>query len=204
MIALGSVLDSLRPDGLAVATLVIALIFRRDVGQVLGRIGQVRYRDLELTFRDDLRQAEPLARSIPPPAATKAPVLLEVAPDEAKPLGGRLIVTPSAGEGQPSAAELTGGSPREAVEVPGNVVRRRPRPPRPRATGGSGLDQQRTGDPIPRRPRPPGSGRGDARRALADAPRPGGEPRRRATLGRRRPTVRPDLALRLASGSRVA
>jgi hypothetical protein len=107
------------------ATLTIALIFRRDVGQALGRIGQVKYRDLELTFRDDLRQAEQLARSIPPPAA-KGTVVLEVATDEAKPLVGRLIVSPSPSEGLSAGAESPAGpagrSPREAVEAAWGAV----------------------------------------------------------------------------------
>ena len=71
------------------ATLLIAMIFRRDVGQALGRVGRVKYRDLELTFRDDLRQAEELAKAIPPPP--KGALALEVAPDEAGPLVGRMI-----------------------------------------------------------------------------------------------------------------
>jgi hypothetical protein len=109
------------------ATLLIALIFRRDLSQALGRVGMVKYRDLELTFREDLHQAEELARSIPPPAA-KDPVTLEVAPDEAKPLGGRLIVPPSMPDGLPYRRDLTkdlaGSSPREAVEAAWSVVAR--------------------------------------------------------------------------------
>ena len=53
------------------ATLAIALIFRKDVGQALGRVGQFKYRDLELTFRDDLRHRGVLHR--PPHAAPAAP-----------------------------------------------------------------------------------------------------------------------------------
>lgn len=92
------------------ATLAIALIFRKDVGQALGRVGQFKYRDLELTFRDDLRQAEQLARSVPPPAsAVKGSIVLEVAPEETKELVGRLIVSPS------SAGASIALAPREAV-----------------------------------------------------------------------------------------
>ncbi|WP_435007286.1 hypothetical protein P12x_004620 [Tundrisphaera lichenicola] len=47
------------------ATLGLALLFREEVKSMLGRIGRVKYRDVEVTFREDLRQAESLARSIP-------------------------------------------------------------------------------------------------------------------------------------------
>ena len=102
------------------AIFLIALIFRKDVSVALGRIGQVKYRDLELTFREDLHNAEQLARSIPP-AAGKASVLLEVADDESRPLVGRLIVSPSPSEESrsdstaPVAMDL--GQPREAIEA---------------------------------------------------------------------------------------
>jgi hypothetical protein len=106
-------------------TLAIAMVFRRDLGQALGRIGKVKYRDLELTFRDDLRQAEQLDRSIPPPAA-KAAVVLEVAPDEARPLGGRLIVSPSTSDGSPERHDSPENPdlsrPRETIEAAWGVV----------------------------------------------------------------------------------
>jgi hypothetical protein len=109
------------------ATLLIALIFRRDLSQALGRVGMVKYRDLELTFREDLHQAEELARSIPiPPPAAKDSVTLEVALDETKPLGGRLIVPPSMPDGSPCRRDLTkdlaGSRPREAIEAAWGVL----------------------------------------------------------------------------------
>ncbi len=101
------------------ATLAIALIFRKDVGQALGRVGQFKYRDLELTFRDDLRQAEQLARSVPPLASTaKGSIVLEVAPEETKELVGRLIVSPSSAVAVPPSAEAGASvalAPREAI-----------------------------------------------------------------------------------------
>ncbi len=78
--------------------LIIALVFRRDLSQAFGRIGQIKYRDLELTFRDDLHRAEQLAGAIPPPAA-KATILLEGAHDEPVPLIGRMISPPTTTEG---------------------------------------------------------------------------------------------------------
>lgn len=110
------------------ATLLIALIFRKDVGQALGRVGQVKYRDLELTFREDLHQAEQLARSIPPPAE-KGPVVLEVSVDGPEPLRGRLIAPPSGPEGSPSdrsdsPEDLAGRRPRQAVEAAWGLVSR--------------------------------------------------------------------------------
>jgi hypothetical protein len=113
------------------ATLVIALIFRRDVSQALGRVGQVKYRDLELTFREDLHKAEQLAGSIPTPAA-KGPVLLEVARDEAEPLIGRLISPPSTPDGPLRRRESLEGMavsrPREAIEAAWGLVSRASKP----------------------------------------------------------------------------
>jgi hypothetical protein len=60
-----------------VATLVIALIFRSDVTRALGRVGWFKYRDLELSFRDNLHNAEEVARSIPAAPASK-PTILEL------------------------------------------------------------------------------------------------------------------------------
>jgi hypothetical protein len=109
------------------ATLLIALIFRRDLSQALGRVGTVKYHDLELTFREDLHQAEELARSIPPPAS-ESPVVLEVAHEEAEPLGGHLIVPLSSSARSPRrrdlTKDLTGSRPREAVEAAWDVLAR--------------------------------------------------------------------------------
>ena len=108
------------------ATLIIALLFRRDLGQALGRVGRVKYRDLELTFREDLHQAEQLARAIPP--ADKPPVVLEVVDGQAKPMLGRLIVTPSSPDpsierpGSPESPAVR--NPRESIEAAWGVLAR--------------------------------------------------------------------------------
>ena len=110
------------------ATLLIAVIFRHDLGRAMGRLGQLKYRDLEVTFRDDLHQAEELARSIPSPAP-RAAIMLEVDVDEAKPLVGRLIggtstpptMTP---ESRESLLDLAARAPREAVETAWGLVGR--------------------------------------------------------------------------------
>ena len=93
------------------ATLALALIFREDLKKAMGRVGQVKYRDLELTFRDDLRQAEALAKSIPPlPPSKNAPVL-EVDVHEGKTLTGHLI-----GDYPAIESPTTTGSTREAID----------------------------------------------------------------------------------------
>lgn len=102
-----------------IATVVIALIFRLDVTRALGRVHQFKFRGIELTFREDLRHAEDLARSIPPLLTGEK--ILEIDLGEAKPLGGQLISrafahsTPST-EPREALIELAGRSPREAVE----------------------------------------------------------------------------------------
>ena len=110
------------------ASLIIALIFRKDVARALGRVGQFKYRDLEVTFRDDLHQAEALARSIPA-APARGPVVLEVETSEAKPLVGQLIVDASpaplpSSEGRDALLKLAARSPREAVESAWGLVSR--------------------------------------------------------------------------------
>jgi hypothetical protein len=107
-----------------IAAVCISLIFRRDLGQALGRVGRVKYRDLELTFREDLHEVERLVRVMPTPAVPA--VLPELAGDEAEPLCGRLIVSPitvvepaERGETRPVESNL---EPREAVAVAWNRV----------------------------------------------------------------------------------
>jgi hypothetical protein len=108
------------------ATLMIALIFRRDLGQAMGRIGQVKYRDLELTFRENLHQAEQLARSIP--STDKGSVVLEVARDEPELLTGTLLVAPSmsvlALKPAESSEFLAGSCPHETIEAAWGVLAR--------------------------------------------------------------------------------
>ncbi len=72
------------------STLGIALLFRQDVKRALGRIGQFRYRDLEVTFRAELQQAESLARSMPP-APPKQAAVLEIEPGGFVPLARPLL-----------------------------------------------------------------------------------------------------------------
>ena len=171
------------------ATLLIALIFRQDVGKALGRVGQFKYRDLELTFRDDLRQAEQLARAIPPPAS-KGSVVLEVAPDEAKELSrspDRVPVPLHRGEirrpGRAGRPAPSGGH-RGVVDRPGPLLD-------PGHDGGgrpSGLgpDQPRRRRAVPRRSGPPGRLRGRPDRPLggpsATAPTASTSPRPRTRM----------------------
>lgn len=55
------------------ALVVLAVLFRREIGQASGRVRRVRYRDLEVTFLEDLLQVEALARSIPGPVSDAEP-----------------------------------------------------------------------------------------------------------------------------------
>lgn len=78
------------------ASLAIAVLFRRELRMALGRLGQFKYGGVELTFRDDLRQAETLARSIPrpeinPPSTTRPKVTLEAAAANAAELAGTMV-----------------------------------------------------------------------------------------------------------------
>jgi hypothetical protein len=108
------------------ATLIIALIFRRDLGQALGRVGQVKYRDLELTFREDLHHAEQLARSIP--TTGQGSVVLEAARDEPALLTGTLLVAPSTSVLPLKPADSSdlpeASCPREAIESAWGVLAR--------------------------------------------------------------------------------
>ena len=112
-------LNEIGPLVWPIAAVCMALIFRRDLSQAMGRVGKVKYRDLELTFREDLHEVERLVRVMPSPAVPA--VLPELAGNEAEPLCGRLIVSPTTlvepterGETPPVASDL---DPREAVEM---------------------------------------------------------------------------------------
>jgi hypothetical protein len=110
------------------ATLLIALIFRRDVARALGRVGQFKYRDLEVSFREDLHQAEELARSIPAPPP-RSSIMLEAETGEAKPLMGQLIgdispPPPSPPEDREALLKLAARTPREAIEAAWGLVGR--------------------------------------------------------------------------------
>ena len=85
-------------DALAwpLAMLAISLLFRHEVRGILARLGQFKYAGLEMTFRDELRDAETLARAIPRPevhldTAPGARVQWEVAADSATELVGTLV-----------------------------------------------------------------------------------------------------------------
>ena len=78
------------------ASLVIAVLFRRELRLAMGRLGQVKYGAMEVTFREDLRKAEALAQAVPrvDAPATPTPPLkinLEIAPDEGAELVGTLV-----------------------------------------------------------------------------------------------------------------
>ena len=111
-----------------IATVVIALIFRLDVTRALGRVSQFKFRGVELTFREDLRQAEELARSLPPLPSSDSKIL-ELGPAQTQPLGGQLIshFWPSnsrANEPHEALVEVAERSPRQAVEEAWSFVHR--------------------------------------------------------------------------------
>jgi hypothetical protein len=103
-----------------IATVGLALLFRRDVKSMIARIGHLKYRDVEVTFRDDLQKAEALARSIPSPPR----VVLEAESGSSAPkLGGEIIgghkpASPIQGE----LDRLASLSPREAVLEAWSIV----------------------------------------------------------------------------------
>ena len=85
-------------DALAwpLAMMAISMLFRHEVRGILARLGQFKYAGLEMTFRDELRDAETLARAIPRPevhldTAPAARVQLEVGTDAASELVGTLV-----------------------------------------------------------------------------------------------------------------
>ena len=111
-----------------VALVVLAALFRREISQASGRLGRVKYRDLELTFREDLRQVEALARAIPVPTPTEVTVAGPAAlPTPGQPLmesdrhpngpmlGGTMIVAaPPSGAAVPPAVSRRRNPPVEA------------------------------------------------------------------------------------------
>ena len=122
--------------------LFLAMMFRDDIRRSLGRVGRLRYRDLEVTFRDDLRQAEALAKSLPiapepaRPPASPIPlpaIVLEAGRDEDRVIAGRMIgdlgpPAPRPVEDREALVGLARESPREAVEAAWGVVGRARRP----------------------------------------------------------------------------
>lgn len=78
------------------SVLSIAFLFRHEVRGVLTRLGEFKYAGVEMTFRDDLRDAEVLAGAIPnassPPEPTPAArVQLEVGLSDSTELAGTLV-----------------------------------------------------------------------------------------------------------------
>lgn len=57
------------------ATFAMAVLFRREFRMALGRLGQVKYGGMEVLFREDLRQAEALARASAPAQAAATPAV---------------------------------------------------------------------------------------------------------------------------------
>ena len=79
-----------------VAAFLIALLFRRELREAMGRLGQVKYGGVEVNFRADLREAEALARTaIPADSSDGSPstprISLEAAPADATELPGMLV-----------------------------------------------------------------------------------------------------------------
>jgi hypothetical protein len=113
MIALNGFVSLINAMAWPLATLGLALLFRNEVKSMIVRLGSVKYREVEVTFRDDLHQAEVLARSIP----AKPKVMLEIESGSSAPrLGGEIIgdLKP-AGPIHQGIDRLTSRSPRDAV-----------------------------------------------------------------------------------------
>ena len=78
------------------AILAIAVLFRRELRLAMGRLGEVKYGGMEVTFREDLRQAETLARAVPranaaDSSSSPSKIQLEIASDQASDLAGTLV-----------------------------------------------------------------------------------------------------------------
>ncbi len=105
------------------ASLLIAYLFRHEVRLALGRVGQVKYRDFEMTFHEDLHQAETLAKTIAPVAAPR--VVLELGNGEPVELAGSMIgeiggvvvasIVPPSARGAEALERIAARSPREAM-----------------------------------------------------------------------------------------
>jgi hypothetical protein len=105
-----------------IAIVVLSVLFRREIGQAAGRLGQLKFRELEVTFREDLRQAEALAQSIPgSPKLAPVPgrVLLEADEDSGPTLGGTMIV---GGGASPEEISRDEGKDRPAPRSPREAI----------------------------------------------------------------------------------
>jgi hypothetical protein len=106
-----------------VVTLLIALIFRRDLTLALGRMGRLKFRDLDVTFQQDLHQAEDLARKLPPPpppplqAKAKDSIVLELSPGQDQPFVRQLSTSDAHLKDRQALLNLAEHAPRKAVET---------------------------------------------------------------------------------------
>ena len=109
MIALNGFVSMINALAWPIATIGLALLFRVEVKSAIARIGHLKYRELEVSFGGELKQAEALARSAPAPGR----MVLEVEPGSPAPTvcGEPRPVSPVQGELQ----RLASRSPRAAV-----------------------------------------------------------------------------------------
>jgi hypothetical protein len=109
-------------------TLLIALIFRRDVTRALGRVGRFKYRDLEVTFQENLFHAEELARNLPPVPVPAIPhkdsIVLEIDPGKPQPFFRRPPMLNPRVEERQALLKLIDRSPGKAIEGGWNLVDR--------------------------------------------------------------------------------
>ena len=109
------------------ATLAILILFRRDVGRALDRVGHFKYRDFELSFREELHLAEEMARKLPPPTP-RLSIVYEVGEGEVNDLGGKLIggapdpLVPAGVAEEPT--HPSDPAPREMIEAAWGLVER--------------------------------------------------------------------------------
>jgi hypothetical protein len=106
-------------------TLAIALIFRQDLAHALGRIGRLKYHDLEVTFQEELHQAEDLVRKLPPPSMPIKPndsIVLELSPGHEQPFVRPLTAFDSHARDRQSLLRTAERSPRLAIDLAWNRV----------------------------------------------------------------------------------
>jgi 16S rRNA A1518/A1519 N6-dimethyltransferase RsmA/KsgA/DIM1 with predicted DNA glycosylase/AP lyase activity len=105
-----------------VVTLAIALIFRQELKAALARVGQFKYGDLQVTFQQDLHEAEELAKSLPPPPPApkgKDSIVLELSPARDQPFVRPLATFDAASREREALWKLAEHSPRKAIEKAG-------------------------------------------------------------------------------------
>jgi hypothetical protein len=101
-------------------TLAIALIFRPDLTQALGRVGRLKYRDFEVTFQENLFHAEELARNLPPVPVPAIPhkdsIVFEIDPGKPQPFFRRPPMLNARAEERQTLLNLVERSPGKAIE----------------------------------------------------------------------------------------